>query len=97
MITVALAKGALLKELVARFAAAGLDFSAVLDKDNRQLMLPTLWSCPGLLVRNGDVPTYVAMGRPNWVWWVSTFSRSTSSPWPSWLISALAAVAWRLL
>ena len=31
MITVALAKGALLKDSVARFAAAGLDFSAVLD------------------------------------------------------------------
>ena len=41
MITVALAKGALLKDSVARFAAAGLDFSAVLDKNNRQLMVPT--------------------------------------------------------
>ena len=29
MITVALAKGALLKDSVARFAAAGLDFSAL--------------------------------------------------------------------
>ena len=36
MITVALAKGALLKDSVARFAVAGLDFSAALDKDNRQ-------------------------------------------------------------
>lgn len=64
MITVALAKGALLKESVARFAAAGLDFSAVLDKDNRQLMLPTpCGRARALLVRNGDVPTYVAYGQ----------------------------------
>ena len=64
MITVALAKGALLKQSVARFAAAGLDFSAVLDKDNRQLMLPTpCGRARALLVRNGDVPTYVAYGQ----------------------------------
>ena len=64
MITVALAKGALLKESVARFNAAGLDFSAVLDPDNRQLMVPS--SCGrarALLVRNGDVPVYVAYGQ----------------------------------
>ena len=64
MITVALAKGALLKDSVARFAEAGLDFSAVLNKHNRQLMVPT--SCGrarALLVRNGDVPTYVAYGQ----------------------------------
>ena len=64
MITVALAKGALLKDSVARFAAAGLDFSAVLDKSNRQLMLPTpCGRARALLVRNGDVPTYVAYGQ----------------------------------
>ena len=64
MITVALAKGALLKDSVARFAAAGLDFSAVLDKDNRQLMVPTpCGRARALLVRNGDVPTYVAYGQ----------------------------------
>ena len=64
MITVALAKGALLKDSVARFAAAGLDFSAVLDKDNRQLMVPTpCGRARALLVRNGDVPTYVAFGQ----------------------------------
>ncbi|HGY5558794.1 MAG TPA: ATP phosphoribosyltransferase, partial [Prochlorococcus sp.] len=49
---------------VARFQAAGLDFSAVLDPSNRQLMVP---SCCGraraLLVRNGDVPVYVAYGQ----------------------------------
>ena len=64
MITVALAKGALLKDSVARFAAAGLDFSAVLDKDNRQLMVPTpCGRARALLVRNGDVPTYVSYGQ----------------------------------
>ncbi|CAI8160023.1 MAG: ATP phosphoribosyltransferase [Prochlorococcus sp.] len=64
MITVALAKGALLKDSVARFSNAGLDFSAVLDPDNRQLMVPS--SCGrarALLVRNGDVPVYVAYGQ----------------------------------
>jgi ATP phosphoribosyltransferase len=64
MITVALAKGALLKDSVARFAAAGLDFRAVLNPDNRQLMVPS--SCGharALLVRNGDVPVYVAYGQ----------------------------------
>jgi ATP phosphoribosyltransferase len=64
MITVALAKGALLGDSVRRFAAAGLDFTALLDPDNRQLMLPS--SCGAarvLLVRNADVPVYVAYGQ----------------------------------
>ena len=63
MITVALAKGALLKDSVKRFAAAGLDFSAVLDKDNRQLMPTPCGRARALLVRNGDVPTYVSYGQ----------------------------------
>jgi ATP phosphoribosyltransferase len=64
MITVALAKGALLKDSVARFAAAGLDFSAVLDPDNRQLMVSSVCGkARALLVRNGDVPVYVAYGQ----------------------------------
>lgn len=64
MITVALAKGALLRESVELFASAGLDFSAVLKSDNRQLMLPTpCGRARALLVRNGDVPTYVAYGQ----------------------------------
>ncbi len=64
MITVALAKGALLKDSVARFATAGLDFSDVLDPDNRQLMVPSkCGSARALLVRNGDVPVYVAYGQ----------------------------------
>ncbi len=64
MITVALAKGALLKDSVNRFAKAGLDFSVVLDPDNRQLMVPSQCGrARALLVRNGDVPVYVAYGQ----------------------------------
>ncbi|KGG12828.1 MULTISPECIES: ATP phosphoribosyltransferase [Prochlorococcus] len=64
MITVALAKGALLKDSVTRFSNAGLDFSAVLDPNNRQLMVPsTCGRANALLVRNGDVPVYVAYGQ----------------------------------
>ena len=64
MITVALAKGALLKDSVQRFQAAGLDFSALLDPGNRQLMVPSpCGSARALLVRNADVPVYVAYGQ----------------------------------
>ncbi len=64
MITVALAKGALLKDSVSRFARAGLDFSTVLDTGNRQLMVPSpCGRARALLVRNGDVPVYVAYGQ----------------------------------
>jgi ATP phosphoribosyltransferase len=63
-LTVALAKGALLKDSVASFAAAGLDFSAILDPANRQLMVPSACgSARALLVRNADVPVYVAYGQ----------------------------------
>jgi ATP phosphoribosyltransferase len=61
---VALAKGALLGESVDTFMAAGFDFSAILDPQNRQLMVPS--ACGGaraLLVRNHDVPVYVAFGQ----------------------------------
>ena len=64
MITVALPKGALLKDSVTRFAAAGLDFSAITNPNNRQLMLPrSCGKARALLVRNGDVPVYVAYGQ----------------------------------
>ncbi len=64
MITVALAKGALLKDSVTRFAMAGLDFTAVLEPGNRQLMVPSkCGKARALLVRNGDVPVYVAYGQ----------------------------------
>ena len=64
MFTVALAKGALLQESVSMFSGVGLDFSAVLEDSNRQLMVPS--SCgraKALLVRNSDVPVYVAYGQ----------------------------------
>ncbi|WP_320667349.1 ATP phosphoribosyltransferase [Prochlorococcus sp. MIT 1307] len=64
MITVALAKGALLKDSVSSFAKAGLDFSTVLESGNRQLMIPSRCGrAKALLVRNGDVPVYVAYGQ----------------------------------
>jgi ATP phosphoribosyltransferase len=63
-ITVALAKGALLKDSVRRFRAAGLDFSALLEDDNRLLMVPSrCGTARALLVRNADVPVYVAYGQ----------------------------------
>jgi len=62
--TVALAKGALLKDSVRRFQAAGLDFSALLEEDNRLLMVPSrCGTARALLVRNADVPVYVAYGQ----------------------------------
>ena len=64
MITVALPKGALLKDSVARFNDAGIDFSTILDPSNRQLMVPSACGrAKALLVRNGDVPVYVAYGQ----------------------------------
>jgi ATP phosphoribosyltransferase len=64
MLTVALPKGVLLNDSVARFATAGLDFSAITDPDNRLLMVPSACgSARALLVRNGDVPVYVAYGQ----------------------------------
>lgn len=63
-LTVALAKGALLEDSVARLAAAGLDFAAILEPSNRQLMLPSACgTARALLVRNADVPVYVAYGQ----------------------------------
>ncbi|MBM5799956.1 MAG: ATP phosphoribosyltransferase [Cyanobacteria bacterium K_DeepCast_35m_m2_023] len=64
MLTIALAKGALLKDSVRCFAAAGLDFSALLDSGNRQLMVPSpCGRARALLVRNADVPVYVSYGQ----------------------------------
>jgi ATP phosphoribosyltransferase len=63
-ITVALAKGALLKDSVRRFQSAGLDFTALLEEDNRLLMVPSrCGTARALLVRNADVPVYVAYGQ----------------------------------
>jgi ATP phosphoribosyltransferase len=64
MITVALPKGALLKDSIRLFQAAGLDFSAFLESGNRQLQItdPT-GRAKALLVRNADVPVYVEYGQ----------------------------------
>jgi len=64
MITVALAKGALLTESIERFTASGMDFSQLLHGENRQLMVTSrCGEARALLVRNADVPVYVAYGR----------------------------------
>tara|TARA_Y100001978_G_scaffold186153_1_gene185656 strand:- start:496 stop:1140 length:645 start_codon:yes stop_codon:yes gene_type:complete len=64
MITIALAKGALLKDSILLFQKAGLDFSEALLINNRSL---TIYSkckkARALLVRNGDVPVYVSYGQ----------------------------------
>ncbi|WP_309735207.1 ATP phosphoribosyltransferase [Chamaesiphon sp. OTE_75_metabat_556] len=64
MITVALPKGGLLKDCIQLFQTVGLDFSAFLEKDNRQLQIvdPTN-RAKALLVRNHDVPVYVEYGQ----------------------------------
>ena len=64
MLTVALPKGALLKNSIRLLNAIGLDFSAFLDSGNRQLQItdPT-GTARALLVRNSDVPVYVEYGQ----------------------------------
>ena len=64
MLTVALPKGALLKDSIRLFQSAGLDFSAFLDSSNRQLQIadPT-GTAQALLVRAQDVPVYVEYGQ----------------------------------
>jgi ATP phosphoribosyltransferase len=64
MLTVALPKGALLKDSIRLFKAIGLDFSAFLEPGNRQLQIadPTN-TARALLVRNSDVSVYVEYGQ----------------------------------
>ncbi len=64
MITVALPKGGLLNDCIELFKQVGLDFSAFLDPDNRQLQIedPT-HTAKALLVRTHDVPVYVEYGQ----------------------------------
>ena len=64
MITIALPKGALLKDSIDLFRQLGLDFNAFLDKTNRQLQItdPTN-TARALLVRAQDVPVYVEYGQ----------------------------------
>ena len=64
MITLALAKGALLQDSITCLQAAGLDFSALTTPGNRQLMIDSpCGQARALLVRNADVPVYVAYGQ----------------------------------
>lgn len=64
MLTIALPKGALLADSIDRLRAIGLDFSAFLDKSNRQLQITTPdGNAQGLLVRAQDVPVYVEYGQ----------------------------------
>ncbi len=64
MLTIALAKGSLLKDSIRVFQSIGLDFSAFLEPGCRQLQIvdPT-GRAKALLVRNGDVPVYVEYGQ----------------------------------
>jgi len=64
MLTIALPKGALLDDSIKLFKNIGLDFSAFLDKDNRQLQIhDTTNTAKALLVRAQDVPVYVEYGQ----------------------------------
>lgn len=64
MFTVALPKGALLKDSIRLLQSVGLDFSAFLDSANRQLEIwDTEHQAKALLVRNYDVPVYVEYGQ----------------------------------
>ncbi|GAC1491568.1 MAG: ATP phosphoribosyltransferase [Chamaesiphon sp.] len=64
MITVALPKGALLKDSIHLLQTIGLDFSAFLDSTNRQLQIHDPSNiAKALLVRAQDVPVYVEYGQ----------------------------------
>lgn len=64
MITVALPKGALLKDSIYLLQGVGLDFSAFLDSANRQLQIQDPNNiAKALLVRAQDVPVYVEYGQ----------------------------------
>lgn len=64
MITVALPKGALLKDSIHLLQAVGLDFSAFLDSAKRQLQIQDpSGRAKALLVRTQDVPVYVEYGQ----------------------------------
>jgi ATP phosphoribosyltransferase len=64
MLTIALPKGALLSDSIKLFKTIGLDFSAFLDSNNRQLQItdPTN-TAKALLVRTQDVSVYVEYGQ----------------------------------
>ena len=61
MITIALPKGALLKDSISIFKKAGLNFSDALLENNRSLTIESKCKrAKALLVRNGDVPVSVS-------------------------------------
>ncbi len=64
MLTIALPKGALLKDSISIFQQIGLDFSAFLDSGNRMLQITDPSNqAKALLVRATDVPVYVEYGQ----------------------------------
>jgi ATP phosphoribosyltransferase len=64
MLTIALPKGALLKDSIRLLQELGLDFSAFLDSSNRLLQIQEpQGQAQALLVRNADVPVYVEYGQ----------------------------------
>ncbi|MEM7770403.1 MAG: ATP phosphoribosyltransferase, partial [Cyanobacteria bacterium P01_A01_bin.37] len=64
MLTVAIPKGALLKDSINLLKEIGLDFTAFLDGSTRQLeILDPTGTARALLVRNSDVPVYVEYGQ----------------------------------
>ncbi len=64
MITIALPKGALLKDSIKILQNIGWDFSVFLDKSNRQLQkVESTKTARALLVRAQDVPVYVEYGQ----------------------------------
>jgi ATP phosphoribosyltransferase len=68
MITIALAKGELLRDAVHLFKQVGIDFSQFLDPSNRLLRItsptsPNDSTYEALLVRTHDVPVYVEYGQ----------------------------------
>ncbi|MCS7226216.1 MAG: ATP phosphoribosyltransferase, partial [Gloeomargarita sp. SKYB31] len=64
MLVIALAKGSLLAESIDRLYQVGLDFRPLLAADNRLLqMRDPQTGVQALLVRNQDVPVYVARGQ----------------------------------
>ncbi|MDX2099775.1 MAG: ATP phosphoribosyltransferase [Leptolyngbyaceae cyanobacterium bins.59] len=64
MLTVALPKGALLKDSIRLLQSIGLDFSVFLESSNRQLQIwDSTHTAKALLVRAQDVPVYVEYGQ----------------------------------
>jgi ATP phosphoribosyltransferase len=64
MLTIALPKGALLRDSIRLLQSVGLDFSAFLESSNRQLQIDDLsHTAKALLVRAQDVPVYVEYGQ----------------------------------